>query len=222
MELESILDSLKGAASLSERIERASRYFVGRPYLSNPLCGSSRTKEVYTASLDGFDCVTYVETVLAVALAKSPADFINALRRIRYNAGEVDWARRNHYMTGWVASNEDAGFIRNLTSELGAVARTRTLSVVEGLATEKVNFGCIPPEKFDAFKGRAETGDILLFVSPRRTLDVFHTGFLIIEGGRLFLRHASRTRGLVIEEPLSEFVNSHRLSGYILVRPQEI
>ncbi len=221
-ELRAILDSLADSTNLSERIERASRYFVGRPYLSNPLCGSPRAQEVYTASLDSFDCVTYVETVLAIALAKSPVGFTEALRRIRYNAGEVDWARRNHYMTGWVASNEDAGFIRNLTTGTGTVEKTRTLGVVEGLAPEKVDFRCISAHRPDVLEDRAETGDIILFVSPRRKLDVFHIGFLIISDERIFLRHASRGHGSVIEEPLSDFVSSHRLSGYILVRPQEV
>ncbi|HKY05472.1 MAG TPA: N-acetylmuramoyl-L-alanine amidase-like domain-containing protein [Blastocatellia bacterium] len=221
-ELRAAFDSLKGAAGLRERVERASSYFVGRPYLSNPLCGSRHAREVFTVSLAAFDCVTYVETVLALAFAKSPADFTDTLRRIRYDRGKIDWARRNHYMTRWITSNEDAGFIKDLTTGAGTVSRTRTLAVVEGLAPEKVIFRCIPADSLHVVEDRAETGDIILFVSPRRSLDVFHIGFAVLTGGPICLRHASRSHGRVVDEPLTEFINNHSLSGYILVRPQEI
>ena len=50
-------------------MEALSRYFLGHPYQINPLIGSAGTPEVFTVSLDAFDCVTFVETILALSLA---------------------------------------------------------------------------------------------------------------------------------------------------------
>ena len=81
------------------RIDVISRHFLGRPYKPNPLIGTADTPEVFAASLDGFDCVTYIETVVALYRSFSVDDFTNWLRKIRYDRGLIQWARRNHYMT---------------------------------------------------------------------------------------------------------------------------
>src|SRR5579863_4824587 len=87
--------------STSGRMEVLSHYFLGRPYKANPLIGSADTAEIFTASFDGFDCVTYIETVIALARASSVDEFIEWLRKIRYDRGRIRWDRRNHYMTLW-------------------------------------------------------------------------------------------------------------------------
>ena len=53
---------MKDEPSTGSRINVLSRDFVGHSYKPNPLIGSANTPEVFTASLDGFDCVTYLET----------------------------------------------------------------------------------------------------------------------------------------------------------------
>jgi len=84
---------------VGNRIDILSTLFLGYPYKSNPLIGSAAKPEVFTASLEGFDCVTYIETVLALARASTLDEFIDGLRRIRYEQGCVQCERRNHYMT---------------------------------------------------------------------------------------------------------------------------
>src|SRR5215469_13420182 len=95
--VEQLLSKTKHLDSIGERIEALSRCFVGHPYTSNPLIGSPDTPEVLVASLDGFDCVTFIETILALARASNVDDFAARLRRIRYKKGWVQWNRRNHY-----------------------------------------------------------------------------------------------------------------------------
>ena len=53
---------MKDEPSTGSRINVLSHDFVGHSYKPNPLIGSANTPEVFTASLDGFDCVTYLET----------------------------------------------------------------------------------------------------------------------------------------------------------------
>src|ERR1700719_2543486 len=97
--VQELLSKAKSEHSAAERVEAFAGRFLGYPYQPNPLIGSADTAGAVTASFDGFDCVTYIETVLALARASSVDDFIEWLRKIRYEHGSIQWARRNHYMT---------------------------------------------------------------------------------------------------------------------------
>ncbi|HJU27771.1 MAG TPA: N-acetylmuramoyl-L-alanine amidase-like domain-containing protein, partial [Candidatus Binataceae bacterium] len=121
--------------SIGARISLLSNELLGYPYSPNPLIGSAETAEVFTASLDGFDCVTFIETVLALARSFDIDEFVTALRRIRYDGGCVRWERRNHYMTSWIRNNAREGIVGPIaTSDLPMVVRERVLDVVPGLA----------------------------------------------------------------------------------------
>jgi hypothetical protein len=57
-------------------------------------------------------------------------------------------------------------------------------------------------------------------VSTRKNLDVFHAGIIVRDGKNILLRHASRSRRMVVEQELSEFLKANRMAGVIVVRPQ--
>ena len=119
-----LLSKTKAHRSAGSRIDILSRHFLGHPYKQNSLIGSAGTPEVFTASLQGFDCVTYVETILALARASTVDEFIELLRKIRYEKGRVEWERRNHYMTGWIRNNARAGGLRRVSpSAVSTIAR---------------------------------------------------------------------------------------------------
>jgi hypothetical protein len=165
--------------------------------------------------------VTYVETVLALARASDPAGFADELRRVRYDGGRVEWARRNHYMTDWVRRNARAGIVRPVAAAALATRKEKTLNSLPGLPTSKARFSCVPKTKLGAFSPRLKNGDVVLFASTRAGLDVFHCGLLAFAGGRWMLRHASRSQGRVVEEELSGFLAGNRMAGVIVVRPLE-
>src|SRR5215813_8477489 len=100
-----LLKSIRKIPDLESRLSWISSGFVGRPYIGDSLIGSATAAEVFTYTLDGFDCVTYVETVLALAGARSGAAFAGRLKAIRYKDGQTRWRQRNHYMTDWIFNN---------------------------------------------------------------------------------------------------------------------
>src|SRR5690348_1917837 len=100
--VQELLSKAKSEHSAADRVETFAGHFLGYPYQPNPLIGSADKVEEFTASLDGFDCVTYIETVLALARASSVDEFIEWLRMIRYERGSIQWARRNHFITLWL------------------------------------------------------------------------------------------------------------------------
>ena len=214
-----LLNEASAEASLDKRIELISAYFMGRPYIDAPLGGGTGLPEVFRVSLEAFDCVTYIETVLAFALAVTPDEFVETIRHIRYEEGRIDWVHRNHYMIDWARRNEARGFIANITTGADTLEKTCELKLIAGLPETRPTFRYFPKQSLPVVEAIAATGDLLLFVSAKDTLDVFHTGLLIKLGSSLLLRHATRTAGAVIEQPLIEFVNNNKMAGLILLRP---
>jgi hypothetical protein len=204
---------------LSKRIDTLSRYFLDKPYLDAPLGGGPGKRESLTISTRGFDCVTYVETVLALANSGSPEAFPRLLQRIRYDHGRIGWRTRNHYMTRWATNNRDAGLLRSVTTGPSVQTRHRLLDVVPGIEPGREKIRCFPKRYVTSGRLSCKTGDLMLFVSVKKRLDVFHLGFVINVNGKLKLRHASRTAGRVIDENLESFLLKHRMSGVIVLRP---
>lgn len=216
-----MLRELKPLRGIGARVDWVSRQWVGSPYLECPLGGAADKDEVFSAALAGFDCVTYIESVLALAAADSVGEFADNLRLIRYRDGVVSWATRNHYMTAWIRENERAGFVRNRTRGRGLVRRDRRLDVVDGIPVQDVRVASIRKDDFVQRDRDVATGDLIFFASARRNLDVFHCGILIRVRGTVRMRHAARSRGRVVEEPVTDFLARNRMAGVILVRPEE-
>jgi N-acetylmuramoyl-L-alanine amidase-like len=221
--VEQLLSKTKYERSAVSRIDVLSRQFLGYPYKPNPLIGSAGTAEVFTASLDEFDCVTYIETIVALARAYKVDDFIEWLRKIRYERGRIQWEKRNHYMTLWIRNNVRKGIVRPVSMPaVPTRSRERVLNSIPGLAAQGTRVKCVPKPAVPRLDPHLQSGDLIFFVSTRKNLDVFHAGIIVRNGQRLFMRHASRSQGSVVEQELSEFLEANRMAGVIVVRPQGV
>jgi hypothetical protein len=219
--VERFLSETKHDRCAGSRIDVLSRRFLGHPYKPNPLIGSAGTAEVFTASLDGFDCVTFIETVVALARASNVDDFTQWLRKIRYEQGRIQWERRNHYMTLWIRNNVCIGIIGPISMPAVPInTRERVLNVVPGLPAQRTCVKCVPKRAVPRLQPHLHSGDLIFFVSTRRNLDVFHAGIIVRDGNTVLMRHASRSHGLVVEQELSDFLKANRMAGVIVVRPQ--
>jgi N-acetylmuramoyl-L-alanine amidase-like len=216
--IQELLSIAESGASAGARIEAVSKEFLGLPY-SSTLVGSAEEPEVFVASLDKFDCVTYIETVLSIACTSNPSQFAEFLRHLRYDRGRVAWDRRNHYMTQWIRNNRRNGALREISARVPGRTKTRVLNIICGLPALSARFKCVPKQAIKRFESQLQTGDLIFFASTRKHLDVFHCGLLIREDGDLRMRHASRSRQSVVEQDLDEFLKSNRMAGVIVVRP---
>src|SRR5205814_491070 len=145
----------------------------------------------FTVALQHFDCVTFVETVLAFAQSRNTTEFLERLRNIRYASGKIEWKRRNHYMTEWIRNNVRLGSVARIPHFKGTREKERLLNVVPGLAARRMRFACVPKSKLRQSADKFRTGDLIFFASTRSHLDVFHCGILINNGAGLMMRHAS-------------------------------
>jgi Protein of unknown function (DUF1460) len=220
--VEQLLAKSKRFDSPTDRIEVLSRQFLGHPYKANPLIGSADTPEVFSAALGGFDCVTYIETVLALSRASTIDEFIGLLRRIRYRRGRIEWRERNHYMTAWIRNNARDGILNAVTiPRVRTVSRDRILDVLPGLPVKRIRVTSIPKSAISRVTPQLRTGDLIFFASTGKHLDVFHAGIIVRDSGQVLMRHASRSKGRVVEQELKDFLNANRMAGMIVVRPRD-
>ncbi|WP_263788399.1 DUF1460 domain-containing protein [Salinibacter grassmerensis] len=121
--------ALETARSLSEDtgsigrvMQEIGHHFRGRPYLTGTL--DAPETEALVVRFDGFDCVTFVETALALARSTQASDttyagFARRLAEQRYrDGGPVGYCGRLHYFTEWITNNSKRGHVRRLGTEL--------------------------------------------------------------------------------------------------------
>jgi hypothetical protein len=106
---------------------KVSESFLGKPYVADPLGEGAKARfdRDPRLRLDGFDCTTFIETVLAISKSRRSQDVGSMMDRIRYKRGNVSFETRNHF-TGvdWIANNSRAGYVRDITIEVaGSNAR---------------------------------------------------------------------------------------------------
>lgn len=114
--------------SLSERIEYHSRQYLGRLYLESPLGeGSGAFDADPRIRFDAFDCTTYVETVLALAISDMPGfnqSLIEILDSIRYRATPSgiplhDFQNRAHFTSAdWIPNLKNQGLVQDITTQI--------------------------------------------------------------------------------------------------------
>ena len=107
--------------TISARITYISAQFLGKPYELGALGeGKDGDYDQFPLSrTDAFDCETYVDTVLALALAHDTASFHHYINQIRYKNGQVSFITRNHFTDlDWNKNNQKQGFVTDITTNI--------------------------------------------------------------------------------------------------------
>ncbi|HEX6748342.1 MAG TPA: N-acetylmuramoyl-L-alanine amidase-like domain-containing protein [Longimicrobium sp.] len=240
-------------APLGRAVARVGELALGTPYkaftLNEYLAGGGPVPahEPVTAYLTVFDCVTLVESTLAVARASATPgagwdDFVREIERMRYRGGaRSGYASRLHYWSEWISDNAARGLVRDLGPELGAVEDRRPLrfmtthrasypalrddAVFADIAAMERRLDAQPrhlvaKEHIPAVMDRIQTGDVLGFACSIEGLDCTHTGLAYRDrAGVLRVLHAPLSGGEVqiSRGTLPEYVAGLRSGTGILV-----
>ncbi len=221
--------------------------FLGTPYVAKTL--EIGETESLVINLQGMDCTTYIENVLAFSLLLKNGqvdfvDFSKTLENIRYKDGELDgYASRLHYFSEWIANNETKGLLKDITSEIGGMEITKNIDFMSThrdlypFLEDDVNFEkiktsenylnnqalCIlPQEQIEANEHLIESGDIIALTTSIKGLDITHTGIALREkDGRIHLLHASSSGQVKISElPLVDYLKTiKKNTGIMVARP---
>jgi hypothetical protein len=125
----------KQSEKLTRNIEQTSASFLNVPFGDGPL-GEGKDGKYDNDPLfrtDLFDCTTYVETVMAIAIVETTTIsnldprfqgakqeiILKMLNRIRYKNGDVEYLKRNHFADlDWIQNNADENFISDDTKNI--------------------------------------------------------------------------------------------------------
>ena len=222
------------------------RCFLKTPYRAGILESPGREKLV--ANLSEFDCTTFVETVLALAIHSdgtdlSPSQFCKHLKMIRYRGGKIEgYASRLHYFTDWIADNQKKKILTHVTGALGGrpvrkkidfmtanrklypalkrqSAYEKMLQVEKNLSRR--SFDRIDRNRIGAAEKKILNGDIIAFTSAEDGLDVTHVGFAFRQRKTVRLLHASSREGAVVvsRKSLADYAQSNpKISGMMVAR----
>ena len=115
--------------SLAECIAAVSAPLLGRPYLQGATGEGRGVDPDPPVRYDAFDCVTFIEEVLALALAPDPGSAALYRNALRFHQGRSSYEERNHFFAAqWIPRNLANGLLRDITAELGQAQAIRKLN----------------------------------------------------------------------------------------------
>ena len=236
--------------SLGEIIQGVATKFLGAKYQAGLLDQSPNERLVI--SLQKFDCLLFVETVLAIArnIALQDNNYDNFTHRVeqyRYSNGEMNgYCSRLHYFSDWIRDNQARGNVADITDKLGGITITKQLNFMTThrgsypqLVNSETNYQCIaameaslkelafnyiPTPQIRNIYSQLQPGDIIAVATSIPGLDVTHTGIVYRHSnGSLGLIHASPGGQVVIASDLQNYVLKVRNAiGIVVVRSQNI
>ena len=218
-------------ASLGRASARVGELAASTPYEAFTLdayikAGGDPATEPLEVSLTRFDCVTLVESCLALArVAAAEGEptwerFGQEIERMRYRGGvRIGYASRLHYFSEWIGDGEKRGLMRDLGADLGGEKDDRPLRFMsehrdrypasanakEWAKVREMERSLdssprlvIPTARIPEVQDRIETGDVLAFATSIVNLDVSHAALAYRSAdGLLRVLHAPLSGGVV-------------------------
>jgi hypothetical protein len=217
-------------ATLALRLEQVTRPFLDAPYVLSPLGeGEGATPDADPRlRFDAFDCTTFVETGLALALSSSVDEARARLDLIRYRDGLVDFVARRHFPEAeWIPALVDAGLLEDITRRVGGddvVVEKKRIGPDIWQRTKHPGLPPLPLTRIPdgtfaldvwplaaaaAAPERIPDGTVLHLVRAdfkNVPVRVSHQGLVLTVKGQKVLRHAAdRLHHRVVDEPLDRY-----------------
>ena len=206
-------------------LQKTAEFFLEKPYVAGTLDKNDTEKLVI--NLREFDCVTFVETVIALANTTASGNlsfdnFASQLQQIRYRNGVIDgYDSRLHYTSDWAYNNVEKNILSAMSQQLGGALETKTIdfmtshrSAYNALKTddemlEKIKnteneinkrkgFYYLPKDKITAKSAEIPHMAMIAFTTSIKGLDTTHTGFAYKKNGKLTFIHASSEKNKVV------------------------
>lgn len=197
---------------LPARMDAISKALLGRPYTVDPLGEGQAPDPDPLVRYDTFDCLTYVEEVIALAMAGDVIDVARVRNGLRYGADPVSYFERHHFMEfQWIPEAIEGGWLRDATADYGApIQLERSFSLEqwnnwagrqtfhhldEQLPTGTLRLQVLPLEQARKVAQTIRPGSIVLTVREDRSwkpLWISHLGLVFHSGDHAIHRHATK------------------------------
>lgn len=213
--------------NLPDRMTSISDLMLETPYLDDPLGEGFGVDLDPIARYDAYDCLTFLEEVLALSISGAPSHAATIRNGLRYGSKTPKYSNRRHFMAlQWIPGNTADGWLRDTTAEYGdsklfekqvtpgiwkAWERRDNYALTDDeLPMGAMRLNVLPLD--DAIKAAPDIrpGSIVFTVREDRAwipLWITHVGF-VVAGEETTLRHASRMKS-------SMRVRDHELVWYL-------
>lgn len=216
-QIDQLLPHLQKTMNYHQRLRTLSAMFLGAIYKYGPL--GEGPKGRYDRDpifrLDRVDCVTFIETVMALALSHSLRETKIRLQKIRYKHGLIQYRYRNHFTaTQWLVENHKAGYIKVITDQIGG-KHTRYVHkkisdatwrgtrwaarIPKHLLPKTYSFAYVPLDAIAKISDRLPDVAWMGEVSDQpqnHPVSIQHVGFVIRKGQQLYFRDANVRPGV--------------------------
>ena len=210
--------------------------FLGTEYVASTLDKNVNSEEL-VVMVTGLDCVTFVETCLAMSrcIKAGNTEFSNykkELANIRYRNGSIDgYPSRLHYFSDWLYDNDKKGLVRDITKEIGGVEYNKNINFMSNHPDSYKQIGkypeylsamqsvendinsrqmyYLPAASLDNYYDKLQSGDIYGITTDIDGLDITHTGMIYKEDGVTRILHASLKYKKVL-------ISDTDIKGYIM------
>ena len=212
---------------IGDLISKMAKLFVGVQYQAGTLDSNPEKEELFV-SLTNLDCLTLVETMLALArIIKKDAYSFDDLKKeicyIRYRGGKItDYTSRLHYTAEWILDGQMKRLFQDSTQELGGeeiqfnthymsknpdkypalLKNPKLIDKIESTENyiNSQKFYYLPKNKFKNLDKKLRAGDIICITSNIDGLDYAHLGIVVIDekSKQQKFFHASSAKGKTI------------------------
>jgi hypothetical protein len=136
-EAQTILSKIETVTSTDLRMEMSSQNFIGLPYGDGGPLGegeNARYDQDPLYRFDTFDCTTFVETTVSLALSRDVDEFEKKMDEIRYEDSQVDYLKRNHFPSlQWIPNNIKNGILKEINHLILPTSETKTAEAIINL-----------------------------------------------------------------------------------------
>jgi len=222
--------------SLELKIMESSASLLGKPYAISPLGEEKGLDADPLVRYDKFDCTTFVETSLALALASDSSQVVNYMNRIRYKDAKVDFMTRNHFTNiDWVKNN--SWLLKEATTKYfpSLAIKQSTIILKKNWFDKNFHLKFDGPSEMSVLNYLSFTAikkdpsllkqlpQLVVFSLVRKNwfliskigtdLDISHQGFIIKTDKGIIARHASQRHQMTIEQPIEKFIAEMQMAS---------
>ena len=239
-------------ASLSEpiglRMKSVTTPLLGLPYILDGIGELQAPDTDPFVRYDGFDCLTFVEEAIALALAYDQAQLADIRLHLRYHSDEYTYETRNHFMISqWIPNAIAKGYLRDITHTLGETHVVSKEITRQNWERWRGRHGFeIDPSEFPVGKYRLgllsldaalqaipnlPEGALILVVrqnNPHNPVWISHLGFVVRHSDTdIRIRHATKLAGGVVKEHYLKWYFEHLrqyrrpIEGILVLMPQD-
>lgn len=233
--IQNSINNQLSSKSIGEIMQIVAENFLGAKYKAGLLDRSNQ--ETLIISLKEFDCLLFVETVLAISRSialqeYSYQDFEKNIVNQRYWNGNLNgYCSRLHYFSEWIFDNQRRKNLEDISISIGGISQIKRLDFMSKhrnryprLSKDDTNYQCIvemeatlanqsiptnyiPKKKIRNIYNQLKPGDIIGITTNISGLDVTHTG--------LVYYNSDNVVGLIHASPIGKVTIAPDLHNYV-------